>query len=159
MMKPIVYIDMDGVLVNFPESLIDVHSSISDKCVKWCKRTGKHHSDFDGIFASLQPTKGAIEAVSRLNSKYEIYLLSSAPWGNISSWADKRLWVENHLPKLGKKHLILSHRKDLNRGAYLVDDRSHNGAFEFGKYDGQEWIHFGSDKFPNWSSVLRYLDC
>ena len=159
MEKPIVYVDMDGVLVNFPESIIDVHISIQEECGKWCSRTGRHHSDFEGIFATLQPMNGAIEAVSRLSSKYEVYLLSSAPWGNISSWVDKRRWVENYLPDLGKKHLILSHRKDLNRGAYLIDDRLHNGASDFGKYTNQEWIHFGSDKFSNWVSVLNYLGC
>ena len=52
---------------------------------------------------------------------------------------------------------MLTHRKDLNRGAYLVDDREKNGAKEFGEREGQEWIHFGSDKFPDWESVLGYL--
>jgi 5'-nucleotidase len=56
--------------------------------------------------------------------------------------------------KLVRKKLILSHHKNLLIGDYLIDDRRFNGASEFrGK-----WIHFGSKAFPNWSSVLNYLN-
>ena len=159
MARPILYLDMDGVLVDFPESQSDIHISIRDKCVDWCTTTGKHHSDFEGLFATLLPTSGAVDAVSRLNEKFVIYLLSSAPWDNTNSWSDKRRWVEKYLPQLGRKRLILSHRKDLNRGSYLIDDRARNGATDFGEYNNQEWIHFGSEKFPNWQVILKYLEC
>ena len=148
---------MDGVIVDFPETLSDVNHSIREKCIEWCKITGKHHSDFEGIFSTLEPLDGAIEAVKKLETDFEVYLLSSAPWDNISSWSEKRLWVQNHMPDFNRKHLILSHRKDLNRGSFLIDDRSRNGACDFDKYEGQEWIHFGSNTFPNWSPVLEYL--
>ena len=159
MFRSILYLDMDGVLVDFPELHSDIHISIRDECVKWCNTTGKHHSDFEGLFATLLPMSGAADAVRRLNEKFEIYLLSSAPWDNIDSWSDKRRWVEKFLPQLGRKRLILSHRKDLNRGSYLIDDRAHNGATDFGGYDNQEWIHFGSEGFPNWELILEYLEC
>ena len=61
--------------------------------------------------------------------------------------------ISNHL--IG----ILSHRKDLNRGALLIDDRPNNGAKEFGEIEGQRWIHFGSEAFPDWHAVLAELDC
>ena len=38
-------------------------------------------------------------------------------------------------------------------GDYLVDDSTRNGAGEF----SGEHIHFGTDKFPDWKSVLDYL--
>ena len=38
-------------------------------------------------------------------------------------------------------------------GDYLIDDRRFNGASEF----KGEWIHFGSEQYPNWSSVLKVL--
>ena len=69
----------------------------------------------------------------------------------------KRVWVETHLPMLGRKCLILSHRKDLNRGRFLIDDRAHHGAISFGDYDGQEWIHFGHGAFSEWSQIVDYL--
>ena len=157
MVRPILYVDMDGVIVDFPETQSDIDISIRDECVEWCEKNRKHHSDFEGLFATLLPKKGAVDAVCRLNEKFEVYLLSSAPWGNIEAWSDKRRWVEEYLPQLGRKYLILSHRKDLNRGAYLIDDRARNGASDFGTHEGQEWIHFGSERFPDWGVILDYL--
>ena len=51
------------------------------------------------------------------------------------------------------KRLIISHRKELCQGDYLIDDRGKNGTSEF----AGEWIEFGSEQFPNWESVLQYL--
>ena len=79
--------------------------------------------------------------------------MSTAPWGNPTAWSDKLEWVKKHLGEVAKKRLILSHNKQLNKGDYLIDDRSRNGA---DKFDG-EHIQFGKDPFPNWDSVLEYL--
>ena len=38
-------------------------------------------------------------------------------------------------------------------GDYLIDDRTVNCAAQF----KGEHIHFGTEKFPNWKSVLEYL--
>ena len=156
-MKRIVYLDMDGVIVNFPENLVDVDDSIQRPCKKWCNQTGNHHSDFPGLFETLLPKKEAVAGVYKLQKKFDVFLLSSAPWNNLSSWTHKREWVGKYLPKLERKRLILSHRKDLNRGDYLVDDRHHNGAAGFGNFPNQMWIHFGSQEFPDWETVLEFL--
>ena len=49
--------------------------------------------------------------------------------------------------------MIITHCKHLCKGNYLIDDRDKHGASEF---EG-EWIHFGSERFPNWETVLEYL--
>ena len=155
--KKMVYVDMDGTLVRFPKTKREVHPDFRQECTEWCEKTGKHHSDCEGIFKALEPMNGAPQAVCQLMERYEVYILSTAPWANISAWSDKRSWVADHLPWFPRKRLILTHRKDLNRGDYLIDDRPNNGAREFGAHEGQEWIHFGSRKFPDWESVLDYL--
>ena len=38
-------------------------------------------------------------------------------------------------------------------GDYLIDDRTKNGAGEF----SGELIQFGSDDYPDWETVLNYL--
>lgn len=53
----------------------------------------------------------------------------------------------------GYKRLILTHHKDLNRGDFLIDDRTRHGADRF----AGEHIHLGSDRFPDWPSVMEYL--
>ena len=52
------------------------------------------------------------------------------------------------------KRIIFSHHKNLcyQEGAYLIDDRTKHGADKFGDHH----IHFGTEKFPDWQSVLNY---
>jgi len=63
-------------------------------------------------------------------------------------------WVQRYLGDAAYKRLILTHHKNLNRGEYLIDDRTKNGAGEF----SGEHIVFGSAEFPDWASVLQYLE-
>jgi 5'(3')-deoxyribonucleotidase len=146
MTKKILYFDMDNVLVNFQSGL----DQLTEETLQ------KYEGQLDnvpGLFASMHPLDGAIEAYMTLSNRYDSYILSTAPWGNISAWSDKAAWVQTHLGEAAKKRLILSHNKHLNMGDYLIDDRTANGA---GKFTG-EHIHFGTEKFPNWNSVLQYL--
>ena len=66
MNKPILYLDMDGVVVDFPETIEEIDQSIREKCREWCVKNSKHHSDFEGLFATLKPMDGAIEAIEAL---------------------------------------------------------------------------------------------
>jgi 5'(3')-deoxyribonucleotidase len=63
------------------------------------------------------------------------------------------LWVQKYLGESAYKRLILSHHKNLNDGHYLIDDRTKNGADRF----PGEHIHFGTEQFPDWNSVVSYL--
>mgnify|MGYP001166985623 FL=1 len=142
----IVYVDMDNVLVNF-QSGIDKLSS------KQFNEFKDRYYQVPSIFSLMDPLEGALEAFEKLSSKYDTYILSTAPWTNTTAWQDKIEWVQKYLGKLAYKKLILSHHKNLNAGDYLIDDRLRNGA---GKFKG-EHIHFATDKFPDWDTVLNYL--
>ncbi|WP_138431641.1 5' nucleotidase, NT5C type [Fodinibius saliphilus] len=142
----IVYVDMDNVLVDFPWGV----DQLSDELKK------EYEGDLDEIpnfFNDLPPIDGAIDGFRALSSEYETYILSTAPWGNPTAWIDKVRWVQRHLPETGYKRLILSHNKHLNRGDYLIDDRTANGA---GEFEG-EHIQFGKAPFQDWDAVLNYL--
>ena len=65
----------------------------------------------------------------------------------------KILWIEKYFGNSFRKKLILTHRKDLNIGDYLIDDRTSHGA---GNFSGKH-IHFGSEEFPDWEAVEKYL--
>lgn len=101
----------------------------------------------------MAPMPKAVEAFKELSDLFDTYILSTAPWENPSAWSDKLLWVKNYIGEKAHKRLILSHHKNLNDGAYLVDDRTENGADAF----AGEHIHFGTSKFPDWDAVLEYL--
>lgn len=141
-----IFFDMDGVLVEFNSAL----RHIDDETIR---RYEGHYQDIPGFFALMDPMPGAIEAVKKLSQHYEVFILSTAPWKNPSSWSDKRIWVEKFFGDIFFKRIILTHRKDLVMGDYLIDDWGKNGASSF----KGEWIQFGSDQFPNWESVVPYL--
>ena len=142
-----VFIDMDNVLVDFQSGLDQVSDEIKAMYPK------DKSDEIPGLFAKMKPMEGAIEAVHELKKHYDLFILSTAPWNNPSAWSDKVEWVTKYLDDVFHKRLIISHRKDLCQGDYLIDDRGKNGTSEF----AGEWIEFGSGQFPNWESVLRYL--
>jgi 5'(3')-deoxyribonucleotidase len=143
--KKILYIDMDNVLVDFKSAFSKI-----DKCVL---EQYKDKDDIPGIFSLMEPLKGAVKSFNVLSDKYDVYILSTAPWENPSAWSDKLNWVKKYLGEKAYKRLILTHHKNLNKGDYLIDDRLTRGASEF---EG-ELINFGSDKFPDWESIINYL--
>jgi len=112
-----------------------------------------HLDDVPGIFACMDPMPGAIESYKELADRFDTYILSTAPWENPSAWSDKLLWIKKHLGSAAYKRLILTHHKNLNAGHFLIDDRTKNGAAHF----TGEHLHFGSERFPNWPSVMAYL--
>lgn len=146
MNKKRLFFDMDGVLVDFQSGI--------DKLSEDVKKEYEGRLDeVPGIFALMSPIPGAIDAVHKLQEKYDVYILSTAPWKNPSAWSDKVKWVTEHLDDVFHKRMVITHCKHLCEGDYLIDDRGKNGASEF----KGEWIQFGSDRFADWKSVLSYL--
>lgn len=144
--KKILYVDMDNVLVDFGSGIAQLTPEELDEY------RGRL-DEVPGIFGKMKPIEGAVEAVKRLSETYDVYILSTAPWRNKSAWYDKPEWIKKHFGELMRKRLVLSHRKDLNRGDYLIDDRLKNGVAMF----NGEHIHFGSSRFPDWKAVTDYL--
>ena len=156
--KKIVYIDMDGVLVDFGKA-------IDDWFTNHPHLKGRYESFPDhiqGLFRIAPPIKGAIEAVKKLHEsgKYELFIATSAPWGNPQSNTDKRFWIEDYFGDIFHKKMFITHRKDLLMGDYLIDDRTKNGAGEFSGellQFGVNWETGKEGQFPNWKSILDYL--
>lgn len=145
-LQPRLYIDMDGVLVDFDSGVKGLSQEILETYASCL-------DEVPSIFSRMNPMPGALEAIDELYDLFDIYILSTAPWSNPSAWADKLNWVKRHLGDRFRKRLILCHHKDFLKGDFLVDDREKNGAKEF----SGEWIHFGSHVFPDWDAVVHYL--
>ena len=146
----IIYVDLDGVVADFEKGRITHPMSTVSPYIG---RPDK----LPGLYENLDPIPNAIESVNQLlsNPDCDVYLLSTAPWNHPEAWMHKRLWVAKYFDeRLIRKRLILSHHKQLLKGDFLIDDRRFNGA---SKFQGK-WIHFGSDVFPDWISVLNYLN-
>jgi 5'(3')-deoxyribonucleotidase len=145
--KKIVYVDMDGTLVDFMSARPRVPDDV------WLRYLG-HEDDIPGIFALMDPMPHAIESYKELAGLFDTHILSTAPWANPTAWSDKLLWVRRHLDDVAHKRLILTHHKDLNRGDFLIDDRSERKGV--GTFQG-ELVHFGSKRFPDWSAVMEHM--
>lgn len=157
--KKIVYIDMDGVIVDFGKAIKDWF----EKHPHLEERYKTHPDHIQGLFRIAPPIKGAIDAVKKLHNsgKYDLFIATSAPWGNPQSLTDKRFWLEDYFDNIFHKKLFTTHRKDLLMGDYLIDDRLKNGAGDFkGKLlrFGYDWENDNKpNEYPNWDSILEKL--
>ena len=146
MQKKRLFFDMDGVIVDFMSGVNRMSKEIR-------KEYEGRLDEIPGVFGLMSPIPGALDAVRTLNEHFDVYILSTAPWKNPSAWADKVTWITTHLDDVFHKRIIITHCKNLCHGDYLIDDRDKHGAKEF----VGEWLQFGSERFPNWQSILDYL--
>ena len=87
--KPIVYIDMDGVLVDF-------ESGVNKQSAETLKRFTGEYDNIPHIFSMMNPIPGALEAVEQLRYAYDLYVLSSSPWHNSTAPSDKLAWIKHY---------------------------------------------------------------
>lgn len=143
--KPIILIDLDGVLANFDKRKNELISQ------GICREYNVHRHP--NIFNEIDPIPGAIDAWNWIQKYFDAYICSSPAWSNPDSYKQKREWVETHLGESAKKRLILTHNKGIIKRDILIDDRIANGVADF---EGT-FIQFGTKKFPDWNCVYSYL--
>lgn len=157
--KKILYVDMDGTIADFDKRILEINPSIvtlspdaphydarSKKVVKVMKQNPR-------LFKDLEPIEDSIETVKRLWEYYDVLFLSTPCWFMPESFTDKMIWIHNHFGDNAENRLILSQRKELNLGDYLVDDRLWNGAEFFLGYH----LHFGQKQYATWIEVEEFL--
>ena len=86
----IIYIDMDGVLVDF-------QTGIDQLTEEQKNQYQKRLDEVPGIFSLMYPKPDAIESFQRLSEVFDVYILSTAPWENPTAWTDKLNWVKKTL--------------------------------------------------------------
>lgn len=153
MEKKRLFFDMDNVLVDFKSGLDKVDEATKAQYRAKTPEEKDRLDEIPGLFSLMEPIEGAVEAVRELAKVYDVFILSTAPWNNPSAWSDKVEWVKKYFGEVFYKRMVITHRKDLCEGDYLIDDRGKNGTSEF----KGEWIKFGSSYFPDWDAVTEYL--
>jgi 5'(3')-deoxyribonucleotidase len=141
--KKILYVDMDGVLVDFDSGLKQAEPDL-------LKIYKGQLDNIPNLFSWMVPMPGAIEAFKALAEKYDTYILTTAPWKNETALQDKKDWLNKHFGELIKKKVIFSHHKELLIGDYLIDDRPVNG------FKGKQFL-FGSKEYPDWNAITKEL--
>jgi 5'-nucleotidase len=149
-----IFLDMDNTLVN----TLPVLNRATDLAVDF----GVEKPDqIPGIFRNLEPIDGAVAGVQELADRAELYILTTAPWNNVSSWSDKLAWLTEHFGNGPTspfyKKVIMAHTKDVARGkgGILIDDRPYHGAAEWDSEKYQTvWIQYGYDERLTWDREL-----
>jgi len=91
-MQKILYIDMDGVLVDSQSAIAHLQANV-------LQEFDGRLDEVPGIFHLMDPVPHAIESFNELAAKFDTYVLSTSPWENPSAWSDKLLWVKRHLAR------------------------------------------------------------
>ncbi|WP_088323874.1 5' nucleotidase, NT5C type [Polaribacter tangerinus] len=156
-MKKTVFIDMDGVIVDFGYQVKKINA---DETI--APELKKNPDLVKDVFKDPPPIQGAIDAIKKLyqSNKYNLFIATTAPWENPESLTHKRIWLEKYFEDIFKKKLFTTHRKDLLIGDFLIDDRHANGAIDF----KGELLHFGWNyekevwnEYKNWDMILKRL--
>lgn len=151
--KKVIYIDMDGVVADFEAAVRKLapemdwqaagnHDAVEAVCIVNPR-----------IFLDLPVIQDAIMGVDWLGAYYDVYFLSTPMECIPESWTDKKRWINQHFGHMASKRLILTHRKDLQKGFALIDDRKANGVDKFGGFH----IHFGQPGCKNWIELIQHF--
>ena len=139
------YIDMDDVICDFSKAHRGARLSDPDTAFPQSK---------PGFFLQLEPIENAIESVNELRDLFEVYVLTAPSTRNPHCYTEKRVWIENQFGYPFTKRLIINPNKGLMIGEFLIDDRVKGNGQDL--FRG-ELIQFGSQRYPDWSTVMEYL--
>lgn len=115
-----VFIDMDGVLVDFEAHCLALG------------RPGSEVKGLPGAYLAMSPIPGALDAVrSVIAMGFDVWIATKPPTGVPGAYADKVSWMLEHLPELARR-IIITHDKGLlgDSGDFLCDDRPHKANCE-----------------------------
>lgn len=135
-------IDLDGVCADFYGKLLEVYNTdfkdnLTRKDIKtWSlppvfrkasRKQIRSYMSVAGFWSGLEPIKGAVDTLYRLQSVgHDIIIVSAAPEDSTIAGQEKFDWVHEHLPFIPHKNVILASRKELISGDILLDDGPHN---------------------------------
>ena len=143
--KKIIFIDMDGVLCDFTKSYRA--GLIEDP-------TQQYPQSKKGFFLNLDEMTDAIASFRKLQKQYDVWILTRPSFYNVHCFTEKAEWVLEHFDFDVLKKTIMCGYKSLLKGDYLIDDTNNDGQSDF---EGK-WIEFGSEEYPDWNSVVEYLN-
>ena len=98
-----------------------------------------------------QPRPSVLKAYRMLIEHYEVILIDALPTNHPEQAARLQEWVFENLGVAAWNRLMLTNRKDLLIGDYLIDATDTGGAADF----MGTLIPFGSDTFKTWDDVIE----
>ena len=101
-----------------------------------------------------EPENSALKAFATLSQDYQLWVLATAPFNHPEKWGEAAAWVRDNLGTAAYDRVILSNRKDMILGDYVID--RYPSRFSLPDSMGTV-IEYGSDTFRTWEDVLEYF--
>jgi 5'-nucleotidase len=142
--KPIILVDLDGVVFDWsgfvrgelheilPPDQHKTHEQIHSFYLedvypgKEAARQIKRITQKAGLYSSLKPIEGSVEAVKKLGELGYNVFFCTAPeteYQDQMCWSEKAQAIESHFGEAWVRKLILTKDKTLVQGTILVDDK------------------------------------
>lgn len=138
-----IFVDMDGVLVDF------------DKHREELGLDGDIVKAMPDAYALMDPIPGALDGIRALiNLGYDVFIATKPPTGVPHAYQDKVKWIMEHIPELTRK-IIITHHKGLLGGErdFLIDDRPFAAFCE--EFEGT-LIYFRAPS--HWPLIVDYFE-
>ena len=131
-------VDMDGVLsdtvqqfIAWEEKETGIRKKIEDIIGKPELEVFPHskkHLHTDNFFRSTSVIKDSQEVLSRLNEKYEVFIVSAATEFP-QSLTEKQAWLNEYFPFITWQQMVFCGSKEIVRADIMIDDHFKNLDF------------------------------
>jgi len=147
---PRIYVDMDGVAVDFERSMSEF------------MLTAKELKVIPGAYRNMKPIPGAIDGINKLlDMGIFVMMLTKIPSENPYSASEKIFWLYEHLPRM-KDYIIISPDKGCvgTERDFLLDDHpewanAHNFAGTVIKFGGEK---INDNYVENWIELVELFE-
>jgi len=128
-------VDMDGVLADVILQFIKFHKKDTGKTISIEEITGLTekeafpngwvHVNSEGFFRTAPVITGSREILEQLNSRYEVFIVSSATEFP-ASLTEKQQWLNEHFPFISWKQMVFCGLKTIIHADIMIDDHFKN---------------------------------
>lgn len=143
-----VFVDLDDTFLGYSRAV--------ERCKKHTPEIAYPQSQYR-FYADLEPIEGAVEALLLIEAdpRYSVYFCTAPSIKNRLCYTEKADSIYRILGEEWLERLYIAPDKSKMTEGILIDDSDRGRGQE--KYKG-EFIHFGSEDYPNWDAVLDKLD-
>ncbi|RFZ84609.1 5'(3')-deoxyribonucleotidase [Mucilaginibacter terrenus] len=173
-MKKSIAIDMDGVIADVEQQFVDWYHRDYGVLLTKEDLVGKSDDTLfpeaglarkmvlsPNFFRTLKVMDGAVEALQKLNEKYEVYIVSAAMEFPLSL-GEKLAWLNEHFPFISWRNIIFCGDKSIINTDYMIDDHLRNLDNFKGKtimFHAFHNVSYSNHvRVNNWNEVLALFD-
>ncbi len=141
-MRERIIVDMDGVIVDIYKQFLkyeledlNIKQDLNSLLGKLENEAFVNHDKYitsKNFFLDAYPIKDSIETLEEINSKYDLFIVSSATQFPLSL-DEKVRWLNKYFPFIHWKQIVLCGSKELISGDIMIDDHFKNLDFFSGK--------------------------